>query len=57
VIVYTVGFDIASDTNAQNLLNGCATSPQHAYLASNGAQLLAAFQDIANNISQLRVTR
>lgn len=56
VVVYTVGFDIASDTNAQTLLNGCATDADHAYLASNGSQLLAAFQDIANNISQLRVT-
>ena len=57
VVVYTVGFDIASDLNAQALLNGCASDPTKAYLASNGAQLLAAFQDIANNISQLRVTK
>ena len=57
VVVYTVGFDIASDANAQTLLNGCASDPTKAYLASNGAQLLAAFQDIANNIAQLRVTK
>jgi Flp pilus assembly protein TadG len=57
VIVYTVGFDISSSTAVTNLLNGCATSAQHAYLASDGAELKKAFKNIASSIAQLRIAR
>lgn len=57
ISVYTVGFDIASDVNAQNLMRQCATDPSYFYLASNGAQLNAAFTNIAERISALRVSR
>ena len=57
IIVYTVGFDISSSTDVTNLLTGCATSAQHAYLAANGAELKEAFKDIANSIAQLRISK
>lgn len=57
IIVYTVGFDISSSTDVTNLLNGCATSPQHAYLAADGSQLKEAFKDIASSIAQLRISK
>lgn len=45
ITVYTVGFMVG--TNEKTLLTSCATSPEHFYDASDGAQLLAAFTDIA----------
>lgn len=56
VIVYTVGFDLQGDQNAISLLTNCATNPQHFYDAATGADLQAAFQDIANQITQLRIS-
>ena len=57
IIVYTVGFDLAGDPNAQALMAGCATDAAHAYLATTGADLTAAFQEIGQNIASLRVAR
>jgi Flp pilus assembly protein TadG len=56
VTVYTVGFDLQGDQNAISLLTNCATNPQHFYDAATGADLQAAFQDIANQITQLRIS-
>ena len=53
--VYTVGFDLDDNTNAINLLRGCATDTTHFYAASDSAALRAAFRDIALKISDLRV--
>ena len=57
VTVFTVGFDIDNDTTTQNLMRNCATSSEHFFLASNDAQLLDAFRNIAETISQLRVSK
>jgi Flp pilus assembly protein TadG len=56
VTVYTVGFDLQGDQNAISLLTNCATNSQHFYDAATGADLQAAFQDIANQITQLRIS-
>lgn len=56
VIVYTVGFDVYNSTNAQNLVADCATDSEHAYYPNTGAELKAAFQLIAQEISQLRLS-
>jgi hypothetical protein len=56
VVVYTVGFDLQGDQNAISLLTNCATNAQHFYDAATGADLQAAFQDIANQITQLRIS-
>jgi hypothetical protein len=56
VTIYTVGFDLQGDQNAISLLTTCATNAQHFYNAATGADLQAAFQDIANQITQLRIS-
>jgi len=38
-------------------MRNCATSSEHFFLASNDAQLLDAFRNIAETISQLRVSK
>ncbi len=55
--LYTVGFAIAAGSSEDNFLKGCATSNEHYYLASNGAQLTAAFKSIAKSISLLRLAK
>ena len=57
VIVYTVGFDIGDDENAQDIIANCATSTEHAYYPETGAELKTSFQHIAQEISQLRLSQ
>lgn len=57
VIVYTVGFGVTDGTETDQMLEGCATSANHAFSAESGEQLRAVFRDIANQISQLRLSR
>ncbi|MHA6691716.1 ubiquitin-activating E1 FCCH domain-containing protein [Devosia sp. A449] len=54
--IYTVGFNIRKGTEAANIMAYCASSPDHAFLAQDGAQLRQAFDQIAKNISALRLT-
>jgi Flp pilus assembly protein TadG len=57
IIVYTVGLDIIDKQEARDLVNNCATSPNHVYLPSNGTEMQTAFQDIAQKISKLRLSQ
>lgn len=57
IVVYTVGFNLTAGSSAANMLDYCASSPDNAYLASDGTQLRDAFRQIARNISALRLTR
>lgn len=57
VIIYTVGFEISNSQNVTNLLANCATSSGHRFMASNGQELRDSFRQIANSITQLRITR
>ncbi len=57
IIVYTVGFGISAGTPAADFMSSCASTPENAFLAQNGAALTAAFRQIAQNISALRVAR
>jgi hypothetical protein len=57
IIVYTVGFDIGDDVNAQNIMANCATDSEHAYYPNTGAELKDNFQHIAQEISQLRLSQ
>lgn len=57
VIVYTVGFQIVNSASARQLMEDCATSPAHRYLAEDGAALKRHFAAIAQAISQLHVSR
>ena len=56
VIVYTVGLGLNTSA-AINLMNQCASSPSHVYLPSDGSELQDAFNDIAQKISKLRLTK
>ena len=56
VIVYTVGFDVADDQDAQDIMSACATDAQHVYLPSTGAALKDAFHAIGQDISRLRLS-
>ncbi|MHA6298489.1 TadE/TadG family type IV pilus assembly protein [Devosia sp. CAU 1758] len=57
IVVYTVGFGITAGSSAANVLSYCASSSSNAYLASDAAALSDAFEQIARNISSLRLTR
>jgi len=54
IIVYSVAFSAGS--SAQSLLQGCASSSNTYFNATNGNELRAAFQKIALNINKLRLT-
>ncbi len=57
IAVYTVGFGISEGSNAANVLRYCASSADNYFLAANASDLSAAFEQIARNISQLRLTQ
>lgn len=57
IIIFTVGFAIAEGSAAAELLSYCATSPANYFLAESASGLDAAFQQIASNISALRIAR
>jgi Flp pilus assembly protein TadG len=57
IMVYTVGFNVNSSANAQNLVANCATSPQNAYYPNSGAELKDSFVKIAQDITELRLSR
>jgi hypothetical protein len=57
VELFVVGFDLASDATTRAFLEACATNADHFYRADTGEDLLAAFQSIADNLSDLRISR
>lgn len=57
VIIYTVGFDVTNDANAQAIVQECATDAEHVYLPASGAALKTAFHAIGEDISRLRISR
>jgi Flp pilus assembly protein TadG len=57
VKVYTVGFQIGSDTTAQNFVNGCADDPDHVYMPTTGSQLKEAFKAIGAELNNLRLSK
>ncbi len=57
VELFVVGFDLASDATTLAFLEACATNADHFYRADTGEDLLAAFQSIADNLSDLRISR
>lgn len=57
IVVYSVGFNIAGNQSAIDVVNGCATDLRHVYLPSGGAALSEAFSAIGAEIDNLRLTR
>ncbi|HEX5378647.1 MAG TPA: TadE/TadG family type IV pilus assembly protein [Phenylobacterium sp.] len=54
--IYSVAFDIGSDTVARDLVRNCATDAKHFYDAANSADLIAAFADIAASLQSLHIS-
>ena len=57
VLVYTVGFQIASGGDAARLLADCASTPSNFYLPASGGDLSEAFAAIGRDITQLRISK
>lgn len=63
VLVYSVGFGLSNSTGGQGMdtakevLDSCATSPQHVYMAASGSDLQDAFRAIGREITRLRISR
>lgn len=55
IVVFTVGFGIVEGSAAAEVLSYCADSAANYFLAEDGDDLSDAFEQIARNISQLRL--
>ncbi|HVY43871.1 MAG TPA: pilus assembly protein TadG-related protein [Hyphomicrobiaceae bacterium] len=55
--LYTVGFDLGSNTTALNFLKSCASAPSDFFRADTGTDLTNAFKSIAQNLNSLRISR
>ena len=53
--IYTVGFNLTSST-AKRLLEHCASSPEHYFLADDATALANAYLAIADDLVDLRIT-
>ena len=56
VVVYTIGYDISANGNAENQLEACASSLNN-YYPTDGDDISAAFNSIASNVKNLRLTQ
>lgn len=57
IVVHTVGFAIAAGSSAASMLSYCASNPENYHLANDGSDLQDAFEQIARDISSLRLTQ
>ena len=57
ITIYTIGFDIGDDEEAQDVMTNCASSANHAYLAASETELAAAFQAIGKKVTALRLSK
>jgi len=56
ILVYTIAFELNNSTT-RNLLRDCASSSAMAFTADNGEELIAAFDTIAGELSNLRIAK
>ena len=52
IVVYTVGFDIASETSQETLLKQCASDDTKWFFPYNGDELRTAFQSIGHSLAK-----
>lgn len=57
IIVYTVGFQVASGGGAERVIQNCASTSAHVYLPASGADLSEAFKAIGRDITRLRISK
>jgi hypothetical protein len=55
--LYTVGFDLGTNTTALNFLQGCASETADFFRADTGTDLTNAFKSIAQNLNSLRISK
>ena len=56
IIVYTIGFELR-DGETRNLLKNCASDKNKAFNAESGSELIATFENIAKELSALRIAQ
>ena len=56
ILVYTVAFDVAG-SQAEAIMEECATDPSYAYNPSDGTELKDVFRAIARRVSTLRLSK
>jgi hypothetical protein len=57
ITIYTIGFQVDSAPQAQDMLTSCATDTTKLYLAADGDQLKQAFHDIAIKLTSLYLSQ
>jgi hypothetical protein len=57
ITLYTVGFDLGTNSTALSFLQGCATDLTKFFRADTGADLTTAFEQIGQNLNKLRITK
>lgn len=57
IVIYTVGLNVLSKPDAQDLVNKCATDAKHVYLPADGTAMTVAFQQIAADLQKLRLSQ
>jgi len=57
VIVYTVGFRIAKNSSQATTMSNCASDAGKAFLPANGQALIDDFEEIAQNITNMRLSK
>ena len=55
--LYVVGFDLEDDPDTLDFLEDCASGPEYFFQADDGDALEAAFEAIADSLSDLRISR
>lgn len=57
IIIYTVGFNIANNSSPAVTMQQCATDPSKYFRPKTGAELVKNFQEIAQDITDLRLSQ
>ena len=57
ITIYTVGFELAGNTSAIDVLKSCATEPGKFYDAKDAEEIKQAFRDIALKLSSLYLSK
>jgi hypothetical protein len=57
ITLWVISFGDGSNATTESRLQACATSSSYYFKAANSATLQSAFSSIANQISQLRLTK
>ena len=57
IVVYTIGYNIDEDSDEEVLLTDCASDDSKAFFPDSGGSLIDTFQEIGQNITDLRLSK